>query len=79
MSNCIHGYRSNPRRYMVTGLGSNYGDCSFTSSSTALFQQTRWVAKMERRFEQYRMASGLSAKDDEIQASTLFYCVGAML
>jgi len=33
--------------------------------------------KWKRRFEQYRMASGLSTKDDEIQASTLLYCLGA--
>jgi len=33
--------------------------------------------KWKRRFEQYHMASGLSTKDDEIQASTLLYCLGA--
>ena len=32
----------------------------------------RW----KRRFEQYRMALGLSAKDKEIQACTLLYCLG---
>ena len=32
--------------------------------------------KWKRRFEQYRMASRLSVKDDEIQASTLLCCLG---
>jgi len=33
--------------------------------------------KWKRRFEQYHMASGLSTKDNKIQASTLLYCLGA--
>ena len=37
-----------------------------------LDESPRW----KRRFEQYHMASGLSAKDEEIQPSTLLYCLG---
>ena len=32
----------------------------------------RW----KRRFEQFRLASGLSSEDDERQISTLLYCLG---
>ena len=32
----------------------------------------RWI----RRFEQFRLASGLSAESDERQVSTLLYCLG---
>ena len=32
----------------------------------------RW----KRRFEQFRLASGLSAEDDDRQVSTLLYCMG---
>ena len=33
--------------------------------------------KWKQRFEQFRVASGLSDKSDERQASTLLYCLGA--
>ena len=32
----------------------------------------RW----KRRFEQFRLASGLSSEDDKRQISTLLYCLG---
>ena len=32
----------------------------------------RWL----RRFEQYRVASGLSTEDEEKQVNTLLYCLG---
>ena len=32
--------------------------------------------KWKRRFEQYRIASGLAKEDDERQVSTLLYCLG---
>ena len=32
--------------------------------------------KWKRRFEQYRIASGLAKEDDECQVSTLLYCLG---
>ena len=32
----------------------------------------RWI----RRFEQFRLASGLSAESDDRQISTLLYCMG---
>ena len=40
------------------------------------FTKTDEWQKWKRRFEQYRMASGLSEKSDECQASTLLYCLG---
>ena len=33
-------------------------------------------SKWKRRFEQYRIASGLAKEDDEHQVSTLLYCLG---
>ena len=35
-------------------------------------QWTKWI----RRFERFRIASGLSAKDDEAQVNTLIYAMG---
>ena len=32
--------------------------------------------KWKNRFQQYRLASGLSAEDEERQVSTLLYCMG---
>ena len=32
--------------------------------------------KWKKRFEQYRIASGLAKEDDERQVSTLLYCLG---
>jgi len=40
------------------------------------FSKTDEWPKWKRRFEQYRLASGLSEKSDECQASTLLYCLG---
>ena len=31
---------------------------------------------MENRFQQYRMAAGLSTESEERQVSTLLYCMG---
>ena len=40
------------------------------------FSKPEEWGKWKRRFQQYRVASGLSEKSDEYQASTLLYCLG---
>ena len=40
------------------------------------FSKPEEWGKWKRRFEQYRVASGLAEKSEECQASTLLYCLG---
>ena len=41
-----------------------------------LFTKVEKWPKWKRRFEQYRLASGLVEKDEQRQVSTLLYCLG---
>ena len=43
---------------------------------TFCFKMTEEWPKWKRRFEQYRVASGLVEKDEIRQVSTLLYCLG---
>ena len=40
------------------------------------FKKTEEWPKWRRRFEQYRVASGLAGREEEQQVSTLLYCLG---
>ena len=47
----------------------------FQPSALFRFSKPEEWGKWKRRFEQYRVASGLSEKSDKCQASTLLYCL----
>ena len=50
---------------------------SFQPPAPFCFNKPDEWLKWKRRFEQFRVASGLSDKSDERQANTLLYCLGA--
>ena len=62
-------------RYMVAAADMSYARCLLTfdlqQPSTFVNLWTRWIA----RFDQYRMASGLSAESNAKQVSTFLYCL----
>ena len=49
---------------------------SFQPPTPFCFNKLDEWSRWKRRFEQFRIASGLSKKSDERQASTLLYCLG---
>ena len=51
------------------------GTVMITAARSLQLQELRRVTAMERRFEQFRSASGLSDYPEQRQVSTLFYCL----
>ena len=57
-------------------IASTMAAMTLTPPATFCFKKTEEWPKWKRRFEQYRLASGLSVTSEERQVSTLLYCLG---
>ena len=60
---------------MVAAVGHGYAKLSIRTSSVIRLLPDEWPRWL-RRFDQFRMASGLAADSEEKQVSTLIYCLG---
>jgi len=57
-------------------IASTVAAMTLTPPATFCFKKTEEWPKWKRRFEQYRLASGLSVASKEQQISTPLYCLG---